>query len=65
MLPQGLGSRLLLGVLAKSKWLLWNSGLPLIFWLKKALVPAHPDERGPFSKTAEVPLITVLLRAFL
>lgn len=50
----------------ESNWLLWNSCLPLIFGFKKALVPAYPDERGPFreSKTAEVPLITLLLLLF-
>lgn len=43
---------------------MWDSGLPLMFGFKKALVPAYPDERGPFreTKTAEVPLITSLLR---
>lgn len=46
------------------EWLLWDSCPPLIFGFKKALVPVYPDERGPFrgSKTAEVPLITLLLR---
>lgn len=50
----------------ESKRLLWNACLPLIFGLEKALVSAHPDERGPFrrSKTAEVPLITFLPRLF-
>lgn len=43
---------------------MWDSCLPLIFGFKKALVPAYPDERGPFRerKTAEVPVITFLLR---
>lgn len=51
---------------SESTRLLWNSRLPLIYGLKKALVPAHLDERGPFrgSKTAEVPLITFLPRLF-
>lgn len=50
----------------ESKGLLRNSRRPLIFGLEKALVPAHPHERGPFrrSKTAEVPLITFLPRLF-
>lgn len=50
----------------ESKWLLWNSRLRLIFGLKKALVPAHLDERGLFrgSEAAEVPLITFLPRLF-
>ena len=41
--------------------------LPLILWLKKALVPAFPDERGPFrgSKATAVPPATTLPRASL
>lgn len=39
----------------------------LILWLKKALVPAFPDERGPFreSKAAEGPPVRALPRALL
>lgn len=41
--------------------------LPLILWLKRALVPASPDERGPFreSKAAKGPPVTALPRALL
>lgn len=41
--------------------------LPLILWLKRALVPASPDERSPFreSKATKGPPVMALPRALL